>query len=97
MNICLDKNGKVKVKTEAQLFGISRQGLYKRKKAIQKKNSDKEQICSMVKTVRQFLPRSGTRKLHDIMSYSLNNRGIFIGRDKLFKLLGEAQLLVPKA
>ena len=50
----------------------------------------------MVKTVRQLMPRTGTRKLHDIMTYSLNNRGIFIGRDKLFDILREQQLLVPR-
>jgi putative transposase len=50
----------------------------------------------MVKTVRQLLPRSGARKLKDIMSYSLNNRGIYIGRDRLFKMLKDAQLLVPR-
>ena len=42
------------------------------------------------------MPRTGTRKLLDVMSYSLNNRGIFIGRDRLFKLLKDVQLLVPK-
>ena len=50
----------------------------------------------MVKIVRQLMPRTGTRKLHDVMTYSLNNRGIFIGRDRLFKLLKEAQMLVPR-
>lgn len=50
----------------------------------------------MVKVVRQFIPRIGTRKLHDIMSYSLENRGISISRDKLFDTLREAQLLVPR-
>lgn len=50
----------------------------------------------MVKTVRQLLPRSGTRKLQDIMAYSLGHRGIKIGRDRLFQTLKDAQLLVPR-
>jgi len=50
----------------------------------------------MVKVVRQLMPRTGTRKLLDVMTYSLNNRGIFIGRDRMFKLLKDSQLLVPK-
>lgn len=50
----------------------------------------------MVKVVRQLMPRTGTRKLLDVMTYSLNNRGIFIGRDRLFKLLKDSQLLVSK-
>lgn len=50
----------------------------------------------MVKVVRKLMPRTGTRKLHDVMKYSLNIRGISIGRDRLFKLLKDAQLLVPR-
>lgn len=50
----------------------------------------------MVKKVRRYLPRTGTRKLQAIMSYSLNDRGIAIGRDRLFKTLKDAQLLVPR-
>lgn len=70
--------------------------MYKRKKSVKKTESEKEQICKMVKTVRHLLPRCGTRKLQDVMRYSLNNKGIFIGRDRLFKILRESQLLVPK-
>ncbi len=50
----------------------------------------------MVKKVRQLLPRSGCRKLQDIMTYSLGHRGIRIGRDRLFKTLKDAELLVPR-
>jgi len=50
----------------------------------------------MVKVVRQFIPRCGTRTLMDIMTYSLNMRRISIGRDKLFDLLREEKLLVPR-
>ncbi len=81
---------------QAQLFGISRQALHKRKKAAQKNNAHKQQICSMVKVVRQFIPRAGTRTLLDIMSYSLKMRGVSIGRDRLFEILRELQLLVPR-
>ena len=78
------------------LFGISRQALHKRKKADSKKQDDAAQICSMVKKVRQLMPRSGTRKLHDVMSYALKEKGINIGRDKLFNTLRQAQMLVPR-
>lgn len=80
----------------ARLFGISRQALYKRKHKKVKETSDHQQICQMVKKVRQLLPRSGGRKLHDIMTYSLQSRGITIGRDRLFKVLRNNQLLVAK-
>ncbi len=50
----------------------------------------------MVKKVRRYLPRSGTRKLQDIMAYSLRQRGMSIGRDRLFQTLKDSQLLVPR-
>ena len=50
----------------------------------------------MVKVVRQLMPGTGTRKLLDVMKYSLNNRGINIGRDKLFDMLRGAQMLIPR-
>lgn len=78
------------------LFGISRQALHKQRKAESKKQDHSKQICAMVKTVRQLMPRSGTRKLHDLMSYALKERGISIGRDRLFETLKHAQLLVPR-
>lgn len=84
------------MKTQAKLFGISRQALHKRKNAIQKNNSEKEKICSIVKTVRKYLPRTGTRKLHDLMKHFLSLNGISIGRDRLFTTLREAQLLVRR-
>lgn len=78
------------------MFGITRQALYKRRKVAAKVQSDQEQICSMVKVVRQYIPRAGTRTLLDITGYSLDMRGVRIGRDRLFKLLREQQLLVPR-
>ena len=50
----------------------------------------------MAKTVRKFLPRTGTRKIHDITKHFLNQRGIFVGRDRFFKMLREEQLLVRR-
>lgn len=50
----------------------------------------------MVKTVRQFIPRAGTRTLLNIMEYSLKMRRITIGRDRLFNMLRELQLLVRR-
>ena len=38
----------------------------------------------------------GTRKIHDITRDYLGKKGISIGRDRLFKTLGEANLLVSK-
>lgn len=84
------------MKTRARLFGISRQALHKRQKAIVKKKSDEKQICEIVLKIRQYLPRFGTKKLYEVCGYALHQRGIKIGRDRFHRVLGTNQMLVPK-
>ena len=51
----------------------------------------------LVDKQRKLLPRLGTRKLHHLMSKELELLNIKFGRDKLFALLGEYDLLIkPK-
>jgi putative transposase len=51
----------------------------------------------LVDKQRKLLPRLGTRKLHHLISKELELLNIKFGRDKLFALLGEYDLLVkPK-
>jgi len=46
--------------------------------------------------IRQKLPRIGGRKLHYLLGPILEKENIDIGRDKLFSLLREEHLLLPK-
>ncbi len=56
-----------------------------------------QQVLSLVKAERTILTRLGTKKLHYQIKPSLTRGQIKFGRDKLFKLLGEHQLLIkPK-
>ncbi|WP_394333533.1 DDE-type integrase/transposase/recombinase, partial [Cnuella takakiae] len=41
-----------------------------------------------------MLPRLGTRKLHHLMGEELRSKGLKIGRDGLFALLGSHDLLI---
>jgi len=51
----------------------------------------------MVKNLRRFMPRLGTRKLYHLMKPMLCEQGIKLGRDGLFDYLRDADLLVkPK-
>lgn len=50
----------------------------------------------MVKEKRKLLPRSGTRKMHYLIKDELKALGIKVGRDKLFAILRDAELLVPR-
>jgi len=63
------------------LFGKSRQGY----SAI---------IIEKVQQIRATQKRVGTRKLQQMMSVSLQQQGISIGRDKLFDLLASNRLLI---
>ena len=81
---------------EAQLFGISRQGLYKRKKAALVARATESDTIKIVRKIRKYLPRLGGKKLHYVLHKYFNAVHSPLGRDRLFKTLREAQLLVPR-
>lgn len=78
------------------MFGISRQGLYKRSKSLKEKADNSIQVCQVVKSIREFTPRMGTRKVYDLIKDGLAERGVKIGRDRLFDILRSKQMLVPR-
>lgn len=53
-------------------------------------------IIRRVKEIRQQMPRIGTRKLHFLLTGTLRQHAISIGRNKLFDLLAEYGLLVRR-
>lgn len=79
------------------MFGYSKQAYYKRKSCLLKSDLDKEQVRSLVMSVRQKLPKTGGKKLHYMLKDDFKKHQIKIGRDKLFDFLRNEYLLVPKA
>jgi putative transposase len=73
-------------------FGIKRQGYYKRQKAQVQKQALEEAVLSKVKEIRQNQPKSGVRKLQDMMRRS--EEPLQIGRDHLNDLLRSYHMLV---
>lgn len=73
---------------------MSRQNYYKsrRKRYMQKINSSF--ILSLVRRERAIQPRLGCRKLLHILRSEFENSGVFIGRDRFFKLLSQNNLLI---
>lgn len=75
-------------------MGISRQAYYK-KAAHERQRSD---ICTtvleLVRDKRRQQPRIGTRKLHHMLRQQLDDAGVKIGRDTLFGILRDADMLV---
>ncbi len=55
---------------------------------------DKIIVKRLVDTERKLLSRLGTRKLHYLISPSLKDKGLKVGRDKLFRWLKEYGLLI---
>lgn len=74
---------------------MSRQNFYARRQARQRRRVDEGLVVEMVQKERQVQPRIGTRKLQVMLRSELEKAGVKIGRDRLFKVLRETDLLVP--
>lgn len=82
----------VKVRTLCELFGHTRQAYYQSKKQLYKKRSEQELVLEAVGRIRKKMPRLGSRKL----LVRLLEQGFEIGRDALFDLLRENNMLVRR-
>ena len=78
------------------MFGISKQAYYKRIKAQHAKEIQHEVVLQEVKTIRQRMSQTGTRKLYEHLRPVLPKHNIKIGRDALFDLLRSKGLLIRK-
>lgn len=78
------------------MFGYSKQAYYKRKSHQLKTSLDKEHLKSLIMSVRQKLPKTGSRKLYFMLKNDFNQHQMKIGRDKLIDFLRDEYLLVPK-
>jgi len=84
------------VKHHYQLLGKSKQAYYQHKKRSHQRNQKEQIVCSLVREIRQLMPRIGTRKLYHMIKPKLDHMGIKLGRDSLFNILRKQFLLVPK-
>ena len=72
--------------------GKSRQGYYERIGYDSQRRAYNQAVLRQVKTIRETLPLCGTRKLQ----YMLKEQDLKIGRDALFTLLRDENLLIKK-
>jgi transposase InsO family protein len=76
-----------------RIAGVSRQAFYRERRQRHRIARDHEQITAAVVRERMLQPRLGVRKLKVMLAQT----GVAVGRDALFDLLRERQLLVePK-
>ncbi len=71
------------------LFGRSRQGWYEQAKCKEEQHMAEAIILKLVKEIRDDLPRVGVPKLRILLPEKLMQHNIRIGRDALYRLLGE--------
>jgi len=75
-------------------FGLKRDAFYKFNKRYSKRLSTEKQVIERVQEVRKSLPETGVRKLHKELNEHLNTGEMKIGRDRLFKILREHNMLI---
>lgn len=78
------------------LFGVKRDAYYKYIKRFKKRETIKAQVISMVKVERKEQPRVGGRKLHEALQPSFITADLKIGRDYLFDILREHDMLIKR-
>ena len=78
-------------------FGLKRDAYYKYLKRFEKRKTVKAQVVEMVKEERKEQPRVGGRKLHEALQPSFKAADLKVGRDCLFDILREYEMLIrPK-
>ena len=78
-----------------RLFGCSRQAYYQSQQRARQEQALERKVVEMVQQLRLRMPRLGTRKLYHLLEQQL--RELKVGRDKLFSILRNMNLLVkPK-
>ena len=73
---------------------MSRQNYYKSRRRRHRQKVDSSLILSLVRRERAIQPRLGGRKLMYILRREFERSGVFIGRDRFFKLLSRNNLLI---
>lgn len=74
-------------------MGISRQAWYQSQQRERARETQAQCIVERVTFIRMHQPRLGTRKLHYLLQQQ-SESVLHVGRDRLFRILGGARLLV---
>ena len=77
-------------------FNLKRDAYYKYLKRFKKREAAISQVIGLVKEERKEQPRVGTRKLYEALQPSFETANIKVGRDSLFNILRENNMLVKR-
>lgn len=75
---------------------MSRQNFYKKKREHKRKEVDEDLVLGLVKQERKRHPKMGTRKLYRKLKPDFEEAGVEVGRDRLFDILRERDLLIKR-
>ena len=85
------------VSSVCRRLGMSRENYYACRCRRQERKVDQDLIVTLVHEQRQMHPRMGCRKLLHLLRLDLDAAGVKVGRDRLFGILRDRDLLVePK-
>jgi len=79
-----------------QCFDLHRDAYYKTKNRQVKRKAAEKQVLGLVNQERTIQPRVGTRKLYKALRKTFELSGIKVGRDSLFAILREQDMLVKR-
>lgn len=95
MNLSLKKG--LSVYQTCKTLGYARSSYYKALKQSKMKQMVKGRVIEKVMKIKQLMPNLGGRKIYSILEKECSSSEVLgIGRDKLFKLLRERDLLVQR-
>ena len=77
-------------------FGLTRDAYYKFFKRRKKHDAIALKVVKLVKEERKDQPRVGTRKLYEALHTLFILEGLKVGRDKLFDILREQEMLIRR-
>jgi len=90
------KSIKASVTEICSVFGLTRDAFYKFQKRRKKKEIVSNKVVELVKEERKEQPRVGTRKLYEALQTLFVKENLKVGRDKLFAILKEQELLIKR-
>lgn len=92
----MHRRGGYSIRCLCARYEVSRQSYYQHVGRQHRRNQDEEQILTLVRQRRACLTYEGGRKLWQYLQPLLAERGLSIGRDRLFDLLRREGLLVQR-
>lgn len=75
---------------------MSRQNYYKQRSQRQRRQVDENLVLSLIRRERAVQPKLGARKLLHLLKCEMRSAGVYVGRDRLFGILGKNRLLIQR-